>query len=58
MFVSLCETPPQLAAWYEHHAVPTVASESNTRVSGSNKGALLAELDVFALFGASAFMRV
>jgi len=32
------ETPPQAAAWNEHHAVPTVATESSTRATGSNHG--------------------
>src|SRR5262245_57981913 len=37
-----CDTPPQVAAWNEHHAVPTVAKERSTRPTGSNSACLVA----------------
>jgi len=30
-----CATLPHVAAWNEHHAVPTVANESNSNAKGS-----------------------
>src|SRR6185436_19782796 len=35
-FIVRCDTPPHAAAWNEHQAVPTVASESRSSAIGSN----------------------
>src|SRR5437899_4800669 len=39
MFILACAAPPQAAASYEHQAVPTVASESNSKATPSSKAA-------------------
>src|SRR6185503_8605598 len=55
-----CDTPPQAAAWKEHHAVPTVARDSSTRATGSKsvwtRTALAGGVRSFS--GATLFMRL